>query len=196
MSIDDNRSAARKPLNIFFQPCQLVVSQLTESASPEAGSSSLFEGQDIVQPNKMNSFIIEASPPLALSSFSISLKKNFSVIREHVMLAGNVIHLARLRTLKHLRRRVELVWCRKMCNIASVNQKCGLLFQSVDSVHGLLESLRNILVRLFVESDMTVTDLDEAEYARLLSARHETTGCKHSRVHCPDKPGAGPCHAL
>src|SRR6266446_3023085 len=112
------------------------------------------------------------------------------------MLTGNIIHLACLRALEHLRRGVELVRCRELCNITRVNQKCGLLFQGIDSVHGLLESLRHILIRLFVESYVAVADLDEAEHTLLLSARPETTGCKHSRVHSPDQPGAGPCHAF
>ena len=112
------------------------------------------------------------------------------------MLAGNVIHLARLRTLEHLGRGIELVRCRKLCNITRVNQKCGLLFQGIDSVHGLLESLRHILVRLFVESDVAVTDLDEAEYTLLLSARQETARGEHSRVHGPDQPRASPRHAF
>ena len=75
--------------------------------------------------------------------------------------------------------------------------KSGGVGQSIDLGDRFLQGADDILVRLFIETDMAVADLNEAEIARGdRSYRAEYFGSEHSAAHRPKHPGAGPGHAF
>jgi hypothetical protein len=65
----------------------------------------------------MHSLIIETLPTTSLGPLAVSLQIDLSVIGEDIMLARDVINLARFRALEDLSGRVELFRFRKMCDV-------------------------------------------------------------------------------
>src|SRR5689334_8257478 len=69
--------------------------------------------------------------------------------------------------------------------------------QSIDLCDRLLEGADDILVRIFIESDMTVADLDKAEVARRNRIdRAQDLGSEYAAAQGPKHTRARPGHAF
>jgi hypothetical protein len=95
-----------------------------------------------------------------LSAATVTIAVERHALVEHVVLAGNVVHVEpRLRDdaigIVEFRRLGEVG------DIASVNDEGRLDRKRIDLVHRFLERAERIGVRRLVESDMAVADLQE-----------------------------------
>src|SRR3984957_12130517 len=84
---EHNRSTGRAPLQIVFQPLQLLVTERSQAAS--------FQVDDIHQADEMDALLVEAVPPRALCALAIALEILFAVVGEHVMFTGHEVDLFR-----------------------------------------------------------------------------------------------------
>src|SRR6476620_5931518 len=83
-----------------------------------------------------------------------------------------------------------------MSDVARVNQERRLILKRIDFVDCFLKSLCHILIRFFVEADVAIADLNEAENALATVPWHQLAGRKHTSIHNPEHSGARPRHAL
>lgn len=81
------------------------------------------------------------------------------------MLAGHIKDLVRLETLERFRKGVELLRFGQVRQVSGVQDKRRRLRQRIDLGNGLAQRGSHIRVGIFVETDMTVADLYEAEVA-------------------------------
>ena len=114
------------------------------------------------------------------------------------MLTGHIENLLLPGTRKYPLDAVKLRGLRRVTDIARVNDELRRMGKRVDFVHGRLQSGGNIRIRGLVESDMTVADLDEIQFAFGAARRVLTEGLggEYSAADRPDDTCAGPGHAL
>src|SRR5579862_825535 len=81
-----------------------------------------------------------------------------------------------------------------------MNNEIWRICQCIDFINCSLECAGDIWIGRFVESDVAVTDLHEAEVRSFACAfavgfREYMRSC-HAPTHCPDQAGTRPCHAF
>ena len=93
------RGAAGQPCDIVFEPVQLLGAEATQARRLEV--------QDVDQPDKMHTLIVEALPAVPHGPFAVAVQKLLPPIGKDVMLAGHVKDLAALDLFKGLREGIE-----------------------------------------------------------------------------------------
>src|SRR6185312_1182229 len=126
----------------------------------------------------MHTLIVKTLPAQALSSASESFAIELPIISKHIVLAGYIKHPIGLDALENLRRRIELFSARQMRDVASVNHKRRRILECIDLVDRLLQSLCNFMIRILIEPDMTVADLDEVKARLALRSQDQFTRAK------------------
>src|SRR5262249_18733 len=154
---NNNRSARRKRLEIFFQPVQLFGAQNTKAAFANV--------QHVDQANKVHAFLVKAVPTRAESVLSKALSIKRTVVADHVVFARDVKYPACLDTLEILFERVEFFRLGKVAQVAGVQDEIRRIWQRIDLRNRFLQCPDDVLVRLLVKADVAVADLDETEVA-------------------------------
>src|SRR5215467_4562583 len=88
-----------------------------------------------------------------------------------------------------------------MAEIAGMQHECWRSLERVDLVDGDMQRTDHVLVRGFIEADVAVADLDEAELALQLVGgvfAHiaQCEGLQHSALQHKECSGPSPSHAL
>src|SRR6185503_1267375 len=115
------------------------------------------------QANEMHAVVVETLPAPTQRSSTKTFPIEFTVVSKHIVLARHVVNLTRTRTFHDLRGRVKLLGRSQMRDITRVNHKRRPLLERVDLVNRLLQCLCNIVIRIPVEPDMTIANLNKAE---------------------------------
>src|SRR5579862_1152422 len=145
MREDHERRARLFPTEVVLQPCELIGTKLAET----------FESHHVHQPDKVNTFLVEAVPAASLRAFAIPLEIRLAVVRRSIVFARHVVYLS-FYAAQHLIQSVEF---RRVCpvrQIAGVEQELRLTLQGADLVDGGLQRYGYIGVGRFVEADMAV----------------------------------------
>src|SRR5262249_16002149 len=126
-----------------------------------------------------------------------TLKIKRAVITDHVVLARDKKYFARLETLQVLLKPVEFFRLGKMAQIARVQDEIWWSRQCVDLRDRFLQRADDVLVGIFVKTDMAVAYWDKAEIAaNRRSSRAEQFGREHTAAHRPEHSSACPGHAF
>src|SRR5262249_21315334 len=106
MREDHNRGVGAQTFYVVFEPFELVVAELAQTAGLEI--------QHVNQAYEMNAVLVKAVPTRAFSGdvLQVPLAVHLSAIIEHIMLPGHVKDVFSLTALKDLVERVELFWLR------------------------------------------------------------------------------------
>src|SRR5271165_3899206 len=183
--------AGGQPRHVGLEPVELLVAEDSEAL---VGALA----RDVDQPDEVYPVVVEAVPALALGPLAEPFQV-FRPVADDVVLAWHVEDLVDLDPLEDLGDGVELLGCRKVGEVAGVDQKIGSLRQCVDPGDGLLQRGGHaLLVRVFAEADVAVADLDEREAARprLPGSLAEGAGREDSAADRPDEACARPGHAF
>src|SRR5450759_5478254 len=89
------------------------------------------------------------------------------------MLARHIKDVLGPATLEHLIKGVELFWFRQLCKVSRMNEERRRCRHRVDSIERNLKGCSDILVSLFVEANVAVTDLEKAE----IRSRRQRVSC-------------------
>src|SRR5581483_7486300 len=108
----------------------------------------------------------EAPPAETLRLLAVALAEGLRVVALGVVLAGDVMDVG-LDALQDLARRVELGGLREVRDVARVEHEVGRLREGVDLLDRLLDRDGRVGVRLLVEAEVSVADLDEREVGSL-----------------------------
>jgi hypothetical protein len=105
------------------------------------------------------------------------------------------MHLSYAQAGEHLLRQIELGRLRQMRNVAGVNEEGGLLGHPVQHCDGLIESAIDIRVRILVETDVCVADLNEERLPQprcglLIRSGHSQVDWREDTA-CQREEGAG-----
>ena len=188
MGEDDDRRAGGAPLQVLFEPFELL--------GAETASLGRLERQHIDQPDKMHPALVEAVPAAGLLLGGKPLEELLAVVADHVVLAGDVMDVL-LDRLQDLGGGIELGRLREMRDVAGVEHHCRLFRQFGDAVERRLQGGVRIGVGLLVEADMAVADLDEGEPVHWRpEGLAKAEAARHAAGHGPDDAGAGPGHAF
>src|SRR5262249_49710922 len=114
-----------------------------------------------------------------------------------IMLTRHIEDFAGLDALQVLLKRIEFFRLRKMTQVTRMQDKLRPGRQTVNLGDRFLESSDDILVRVFVEPDVAVADLNEAEIARCYRVdRAKDFGGEHATTQGPKHTSACPGHAF
>ena len=191
MGEHDNRGAAGEPLHILLEPLELLRAEIAEPRRLEA--------RDVDQADEVGAPIIEALPPGAQGPFAVAVEILLPAVGEDVVLAGHVEDTARPDALEVLGDRVERAGLLRMREVPSMEHEGWLGRQRVDLRDRLLHRADHVLVRLALEADVGVADLNEAEVTgRGAPGRgvRQAAGREDSTTDGPKQPRTGPGHAL
>src|SRR5262249_24583422 len=119
--------------------------------------------QHIVKADKMHAFFVEAVPAGPERFLSKTLSKQRPVVTDHVMLARHVKYFACLEAFQILLERIEFFCFRKMTQVTRVQNEVWWSRQCFVFPDRFLQRADDVLVCLFVETDMAVADLHKAE---------------------------------
>ena len=157
MREDNNRRVRAKTFHVVFQPFELLVAELSQTAGLKV--------QDVDQSNEVDSVFVKTVPAGALGfdALSIPFAVKLPAIIEHIVLSGNIENVLGPAALEHLIERVELLWLRQLRNISRVDKESRRSGHRVDAIERNLERRSDILVSIFVEPDMAVADLQKAK---------------------------------
>src|SRR6266478_9525736 len=113
----------------------------------------------------MDTVLIEAVPAraLAFDALQVPFTVQLSTIVENIVLARHIKDVLGPATLEHFIKGVELFWFRQLCKVSRMDKERRRRRHGVDAIERNLERRSDILVSLFTEADMAVTDLEKAE---------------------------------
>ena len=191
MSEDHDRRTAREPLDVALQPLELLGAQASETFGLVA--------LHVDEADEVHAPVVEALPALAADrALAVAGEVFLAAVEEDVVLTGHVEHALGLHALEHLRHRVErprLLGVREIARVKDEGRRCR---QRVDPRDRLAERRRHVFVRLALEADVGVADLDEAEVAPggRLGGLCERPRGQHAARRSPDHSGPHPGHAL
>src|SRR6266513_341096 len=157
MREDHNRRARFETFHIAFEPFELLISELPQTAGLKV--------KHIDQSNEMDTVLIEAIPAgaFAFDVLQVSFTVKFSAIVEHIMLPGHVENVLGPAALENLIECVELLQLRQLGDISRVDKERRWSGHRVNAIERDLEGRGDILVRLFIEADVAVTDLQKTK---------------------------------
>src|SRR5438874_2947944 len=98
MGEDDHRCTRRNCAQVVFQPGDLLFAKLSHA----------FELQYVDESDKVNAFVVQAVPSLALRVFPITVQILLAVVDRSVVLAGHIEDLPGLSALYYLIEGIEL----------------------------------------------------------------------------------------
>ncbi|HUI56384.1 MAG TPA: hypothetical protein VLY04_15520 [Bryobacteraceae bacterium] len=165
----------------------------TFSERPEAAG---LEVHHVDQADEVHALLVETEPAVASRVLSISLEVGLAVVGQDVVLAGYVESRAGTDRGENRAGGGELLGFRKMADIAGMDEEGRWFSHRIYFGDGGLQSALDVGVGLFVEADVAVADLNEAQVAlgRLAVACHlAVRGAAGER---PNHAGAGPSHAF
>src|SRR5262249_11994685 len=110
-------------LDVFLEPFQLV--------SPQRPKSVGLKVHEVHEADEVHAFLVEAVPACTLRVLAKTLEIALTVVVDIVVFARNVEDVL---AGEHLPDGVELLWPRKMSDVAGVNQELGVGGQCVNSV--------------------------------------------------------------
>ncbi len=150
---DHQRRLALHPLEVAFEPRQLVGAQVAE----------LLEIDGVHQGDEVRAPMVEAEPAVALGAGPEELPVLLAGVVGGVVLAGQDQDLARPQRGEHLLDLVELFVGRVVGQVTGVDDEIGPGREPVDEVDGALEGLGDVGIGGAGEADVAVGDLHEAE---------------------------------
>jgi hypothetical protein len=194
MSEHYDRRAGGEPFHVVLQPLQLLLAERAESAGLEV--------EDVDEPDEVNAFVIEAVPASTCGALAIAVEVLLAIVAQNIVLARYVKHLAGLGFLQHLVDGVEFCGLRQMADVAGVEQELGPHRGRVDLLNGYPQGGHHVGIGGFVEPHVAVTDLNEAQLARLGSSGGQTgriaeaVGPQNSAFNNVQSSGSSPGHAF
>ena len=148
--------AAGESLDVFLEPLELH--------GPEAPQAAGLVVQDVDQADEVDTLVIEALPPCARGPAEPA-QVLLSAVREDVVLARYIEHPLCLGTLERFAHGVEGARLLRVSEVARMNDESRRRIDRFDARNRLLERAERILVRLALEADVGIADLDKAEAA-------------------------------
>ena len=112
---DDDGRAALQFGDVFLEPFELLVAEISQSAGLEV--------QHVDQADEMRSLLIEAVPAIALRALAEALVEHLAVVVEHIVLAGNVKDAVGLQALQRFGQSVEFFGLRQLREVARVQNE-------------------------------------------------------------------------
>src|SRR5260370_26779120 len=103
---------------VVFEPFQLIVAKRAQTSGLQI--------HHVYQSDEMHALLLEAVPARSLASLSVTLKKLFPVVIQHIVLAGHVKDILRIRAFQNLVNRIELLRLRKMADVSRMQQEFRL----------------------------------------------------------------------
>ena len=145
----------------------------------------------------MHAVVVEAVPAVAIHAAAEACEERLAVVTDHVVLAGDVEHLAGPCLFQQFGHGVELLGLGQVRQVAGMHHEIGSLRLRVDQCDRLAQAGDRIGVGRLVEADMAVADLHEAEGGVLRrGVLEQRAGVRDAAMHQPQRAGAGPGHAL
>ncbi len=142
-----------RPFKSAVNPGELLGAQ-----SPEAARLEL---QHIDERDEMHAGVIEAVVALVAGGFAEAVEVFGDGRIGRVVLAGDGMHLAGAQAREQLLRQIEFRGLRQMRDIARMDDERRLLGHAVHEIDGLGQSRIDVGIRVFVEADVGVADLNE-----------------------------------
>src|SRR6266480_4390776 len=153
----NNRCARSEIFHVCLEPFKLLVAELTKTAGLKV--------QYVDQSNEMDAVLIEAVPAgaFAFDALQIPFTVKLSAIIEYIMLSRHVENVLCTAALEHLIERVELLRLRQLRDISRVDKEGRRSRHRVDAIERNLECRCDILIRVLIESNMAVANLQKAK---------------------------------
>ena len=150
---------------------------------------------DIDQTDEVHAVGVEAVPAVAVRPLAVMIEVALAVVFQDVVLTGHGVDL-QIGGAQQLRASIELLGCRKMSNIAGVDQEGGLVFHRGHMTQCLLERAGDVGIHRLVEAQMTVADLGEGEAGLGRLGLSDDARPRDAAGDGPDHGAAGPGHAF
>ena len=157
MCEDHNRSVRAEAFQVRFEPLELLVPELAQTARLKI--------QDIDEANEMDAILGEAVPTRApgVDSFQVAFAVELAAIVKHIVLPGNMKHVLGPAALEYFIEGIEFLRFRQLGDISSMNQEGWRSGHRVNAIESNLESLGNILIGVFAKANVAIADLEKAK---------------------------------
>ena len=192
-------TCANTTIGVLLERCFTSRSIQSSCSAPNDPKPTRFQIENVYESHEMDSAVVEAVPAAAVTCplcvLPIALQVARTAIYAYIMFSRNVEGFPGASFPQNLICRVELGRLRELRDIARVEEKRGLDLEGIDLGDRRPKGRGHIVVRGFVEADVTVAYLHEEELALLRCLSTEARRAGDASADRPQQACPDPCHA-